>query len=197
MSAPHTFSDYDLKAKLVAGDESAFSELYERYSAQVYQYIKKFVHSTDLSEDLTQEIFIKIWQCKSKLGEVQSIKAYLFIMARNHTLNSLKKAMRSDVAMAEIVNSFVEERNETEEELLSKEYHEYLERELNALPARTREVFRFCRQQGKSYDEVAMELGISRNAVKNHMVASMKILGTSAKRDLGVSLSVLLTVLIK
>ncbi|AOM76019.1 RNA polymerase sigma factor [Pedobacter steynii] len=197
MSAPHTFSDDDLKAKLVAGDDSAFSELYERYSAQVYQYIKKFVHSTDLSEDLTQEIFIKIWQCKSKLGEVQSIRAYLFIMARNHTLNSLKKAMRSDVAMAEIVNSFVEERNETEEELLSKEYHEYLERELNALPARTREVFRFCRQQGKSYDEVAMELGISRNAVKNHMVASMKILGASAKRDLGVSLSVLLTVLLK
>ncbi|SHG08903.1 RNA polymerase sigma factor [Pedobacter caeni] len=197
MSLQQTLSDLDLQAKLIAGEESAFAELYDRYSGPIYHYIKKFVHSTDLSEDLCQEIFIKIWQGKSKLSEVRSIKAYLFIMARNHTLNSLKRAMRSDVAIAEVLNSFVEERNETEEGLLSKEYHEYLEKALDALPARTREIFRLCRQQGKSYEEVATALGISRNAVKNHMVGSMKILSASAKRDLGISLSVLLTVFLK
>lgn len=197
MPLQHPPSDHELKTRLITGEETAFAELYDRYSAPVYQYIKKFVHSTDLAEDLTQEIFIKIWQCKSKLTEVRSIRAYLFIMARNHTLNSLKKALRSDVAMSEVLNSFVEERNETEEHLLSKEYHEYLEKALNALPSRTREVFKLCRQQGKSYDEVAVALGISRNAVKNHMVGSMKILSASAKRDLGVSLSVLLTVFLK
>jgi RNA polymerase sigma-70 factor (family 1) len=197
MSLQQPLSDHDLKSRLIAGEETAFAALYDRYSAPIYQYIKKFVHSTDLSEDLTQEIFIKIWQCKSKLCEVRSIKAYLFIMARNHTLNSLKKALRSDVAMSEVLNSFVEERNDTEESLLSKEYHEYLEKALDALPSRTREIFKLCRQQGKSYDEVATELGISRNAVKNHMVGSMKILSASAKRDLGISLSVLLTVFLK
>ncbi|WP_316747163.1 RNA polymerase sigma-70 factor [Pedobacter gandavensis] len=197
MPAKYKLSDQEIQAKIIAGEESAFSELYDRYSAVLSAYIKRFVHSSDLAEDLTQEVFIKIWQCKSKLEEVRSIKAYLFIMARNHTLNSLKKAMRSDVAMAEVLNSFVEQRNDTEEELLSKEYLQYLEKALSELPGRTREIFKLCRQEGKSYDEVASALGISRNAVKNHMVGSMKILSASVKKDLGISLSILLVLFLK
>ncbi|MCX2451996.1 RNA polymerase sigma-70 factor [Pedobacter sp. PLR] len=197
MRAKYIISDQDLQAKLMAGEESAFSELYDRYNDALAAYIKRFVHSSALAEDLSQEVFIKIWQYKSKLNEVRSFKAYLFIMARNHTLNSLKKAMRSDVAMAEVLSSFVEQRNDTEEELLSKEYLQYLEKALSELPVRTREIFKLCRQEGKSYDEVACALGISRNAVKNHMVGSMKILSASVKKDLGISLSILLTVFLK
>lgn len=197
MPTKYIISDQDLQAKLMAGEESAFSELYDRYNDALVAYIKRFVHSSALAEDLSQEVFIKIWQYKSKLYEVRSFKAYLFIMARNHTLNSLKKAMRSDVAMAEVLNGFVEQRNDTEEELLSKEYLQYLEKALSELPVRTREIFKLCRQEGKSYDEVACALGISRNAVKNHMVGSMKILSASVKKDLGVSLSILLTVFLK
>lgn len=197
MSIKHTISDQELQAKIMEGEESAFSELYDRYSPALALYIKRFVNSSDLSEDLTQEVFIKMWQQRSKLEEVRSIKAYLFIMARNHTLNSLKKALRSDVAMGEVINSFVEQRNNTEEELLAKEYLEYLEKALAALPLRTREIFKLCRQEGKSYDEVALALGISRNAVKNHMVGSMKVLSASVKKDLGISLGILLTVFLK
>ncbi len=99
--------------------------------------------------------------------------------------------------MSEIVNSFVEERNSTEDELLNKEYYDYLQKALAVLSPRSREVFKLCREQGKSYEEVATALGISRNAVKNHMVASMKILRTSVERDLGISLGVLLVILLK
>lgn len=197
MPAKNTISDQDLQAKLIAGEEFAFSILYERYSQLIAAHIKRFVNSSDLADDLTQEVFIKVWQCKSKLNEVRSIKAYLLIMARNHTLNSLKKAMRVDVAMAEVIHSFVEQRNDTEEELLSKEYLDFLNKTLAELPYRTREIFRLCRQEGKSYDEVAFAMGISRNAVKNHMVSSMKILSASVKKDLGISLSVLLAVFLK
>ncbi|WP_316823524.1 RNA polymerase sigma-70 factor [Pedobacter gandavensis] len=197
MQAKNIISDQELQAKLIAGEESAFAALYDRYSQMITAYIKRFVNSSDLADDLTQEVFIKVWQCKSKLDEVKSIKAYLLIMARNHTLNSLKKAMRFDVAMAEVIGSFVEQRNETEEELLSKEYLNFLNKALSELPYRTREIFRLCRQEGKSYDEVAFAMGISRNAVKNHMVSSMKILSASVKKDLGISLSILLTLFLK
>ncbi|ATP59048.1 RNA polymerase sigma-70 factor [Pedobacter ginsengisoli] len=197
MTTYSLLSDQELRTKLVFGDEYAFAEFYERYSAGILGFVKKFVHSADLSEDLTQEIFIKIWQCRSKLADVQSLKAYLYIVARNHTLNSLKKAFRSEVAMSEVVNSFVEERNCTEDELLSKEYYDYLHNALAQLSPRSREIFKLCREQGKSYDEVATALGISRNAVKNHMVASMKILRTAVEKDLGISLGVILVMLLK
>lgn len=190
-------SDQYLKANLIAGEECAFAELHQKYSISIFNYIRKFVNSADLAEDLTQEVFIKMWQVRARLHDVQSLKAYLFIIARNHTLNSLKKAFRSDVAMAEVINSFVEERRDTEEDLLSKEYLAYLQKALDTLAPRTREIFMLCREHGKSYDEVAEALGISRNAVKNHMVSSMKILKSAVEKDLGVSLSVLLAVLLK
>lgn len=183
-----------LKANLIAGEECAFAELHQKYSLSIFNYIKKFVNSAEIAEDLTQEVFIKIWQMRSKLHDVQSLKAYLFIIARNHTLNSLKKAFRSEVAMTAVINSYVEERRYTEEHLLSKEYLAYLQKALDRLPPRTREIFRLCREQNKSYDEVAEALGISRNAVKNHMVSSMKILKVAVEKDLGVSLSILLAV---
>lgn len=197
MSLYLPLSDCELQAKIIVGDEYAFAELYQRYHSAIYGFIKKFVHSSALAEDLSQEVFIKIWQLRSRLGEIKSIRAYIFIMARNHSLNSIKKAFRSTVTMAEVVNGFTEERSHLEEDLLSKQYQQYLQKALAALPSRTREIFTLCREHGKSYDEVASALGISRNAVKNHMVGSMKILSAAIERDLGISLSLLLVLLYK
>jgi DNA-directed RNA polymerase specialized sigma24 family protein len=58
-------------------------------------------------------------------------------------------------------------------------------------------VFRLCRQQGMTYDETAELLGISRNAVKKHMVRTMRILSESVETDLGISLTLLLMMTIR
>ncbi len=151
------------------------------------------MNSSPLSEDLTQEVFIKIWENRSILVEVKSFKAYLFVIARNHTLNSMKVIFRSEVAIGEVVDSFVHLRNETEEQLMHKEYLVFLRKILDSLPERTREIFRLCRDQEQSYDEVAKSLNISRNAVKNHMVQSMKVLRSAVKSEYGISLSLFLS----
>ncbi|MES2454498.1 MAG: RNA polymerase sigma-70 factor [Bacteroidota bacterium] len=192
-----TFTDAQLTSKLAESDEYAFAEIFKRYKPKIYLFIKKFVHSAQMAEDLTQEVFVKIWESGTKLYEVQSIKAYLFTTARNHTLNSLKKALRSDVAMGVVINAYVDERSSVEEDLISKEYADYLQKILATLPERSREIFKLCREQGKTYDEAAAILGISRNAIKNHMVATMKVLSSSVERDLGISLSVLLAILFR
>ena len=149
-----------------------------------------------MAEDLTQEVFIKVWNAREQLGLVQSFKGYLFVSARNHTLNSLKAALRNENAMGEVVRNFVAQRKGTDERLLENDYAAFLQRELAKLPERTREIFRLCRQEGRTYEEVAQELGISKSAVKNHMVFSMKVLKTSVEQELGVSLVTVLVVLL-
>jgi len=148
-----------------------------------------------MAEDLTQEVFIKIWENRETLYNVQSFKNYLFVTSRNHTLNAMKKAFRSEAAMGVMISSFVSTRNTIEEDVIHGEYLEFLNSVLNSLPQRTRDIFKMCREQGKSYDEVATELGISRNAVKNHMVASIKALSLSVRKELGLPLSVFLIIL--
>jgi len=197
MTVYDTIPDNELVTKLVAGEEYAFAAIYLKYKSPVFSIVKKFVHAEELAEDLTQEAFIKLWESRNKLSDVQSLRAYLFTVAKNHTINSLKKTLQSDVAKTAILAAFPPGRNITEEHLINKEYSDYLQQQLAVLPERTREVFRQCREQYRTYDEVAKSIGISRNAVKKHMVNAVKHLSSAVQKDLGISLSVLLAIVLK
>lgn len=186
-------NEKDLLLLLIAGEEKGFEGLYNLYNRSIFNFIIKYVSSVPLAEDLTQEVFIKMWENRKQLKEVRSFKAYLFISARNHTLNNLKLVFRSEAAIGEVLSGFTDLRNNTEDDVLHKEYLQFLKETLNNLPERTREIFKLCREQEKSYEEVAKSLNISRNAVKNHMVRSMKFLSSSIKKEFGLSLTLLTT----
>jgi RNA polymerase sigma factor (sigma-70 family) len=128
--------------------------------------------------------------------EVHSFKAYLFGISRNHTLNILKRASVNTAAMGFILDNY-HEQSSPEDELVTKDYFAYLNQVISKISPQSRTVFILCRQQHKSYDEVAELLGISRNAVKKHMVKSMKILSLAVKRDLNLPLSIALLLLFK
>lgn len=195
MDAASQYDERTLLNQLAGGDENAFASIYNEYHASITEFVQKYVKSPELAEDLSQEVFIRIWEGRSKLLAVQSFRAYLFIAARNHTLNALKSASRKDVVVGEIVRNYQAQRSTTEEDVLNREYLQFLHKIINRLPPRAREVFRLCREQGKSYDEVAALLGISRNSVKNHMVFSMKQLKAAVEKDLDIPLSLFLLIL--
>ncbi len=184
----------NLVSRFSKGDEKAFVQIFDMHYAKIYSFLLKYVHSDNLAEDLTQEVFIKIWEQREKLSEVKSFKSYLYTVAKNHTLNALEKASRSKLVMGEIVEAYLTGSNTTEENLLSKEYLHCLNLAIERLPERSREIFRLCREQKKTYEEVAATMGISKNAVKNHMVFSMKQLRQTVESQLGISLSILISV---
>lgn len=187
--------DFELCVRLADGDHASFSEMYSKYNHKVYGFILKYIHSPELTKDLTQEVFIKIWENRAQLHEVRSLRAYILTIARNHTLNTLKKMASIEVAQSHLLTFFDSNREIVLDDFISQEYMELLEIVLARLPDRTREIFRMCRQEGKSYDEAAAALGISRNAIKNHMVFSMKVLSDFAEKDLHITLSLLLVAL--
>lgn len=185
-----------LLLKMAAGDADAFSTLYAHYTSLVYRFIYKYLKSAELTADLTQEIFIKIWENRAELSELQAFKSYLFTISRNHALNFLKRASVDVTAKGIILQNYSSQES-IEDSLQAKQYLEYLEGVLLRLSPQSREVFRLCRQQYKSYDEAAEILGISRNAIKKHMVRSMKVLGAAVQKDLGIPLSLFLVYFLK
>jgi RNA polymerase sigma-70 factor (family 1) len=197
MTGLQALPDNELQEYLVHGNEQAFTILYNRYAKDVFAVLLRLLKVESLAEDVSQEVFIKIWDKRNQLQHVEVFKAYLLVTARNHALNALKQSFRSETAMVSIVSTIISQRNTTDEELLSKEYHQFIQGVLDRLPSRSREIFNKCRNQDKTYDEVAQELGISRNAVKNHMVYSMKVLRTAVESELGIPLSILLAVFFK
>jgi RNA polymerase sigma-70 factor (ECF subfamily) len=148
-----------------------------------------------MAEDIAQEVFIKIWEHRHQLEQVQSFRAYLFTTARNHTINVLKRIAWEEAAQAEVTRHFRILRAATadaEEAVLSKEYNQLLTTMLSSLPDQSQKVFHLCREEDKSYGEVASLLGISRNAVKKHMVRSMKLFRDSLGAEFILLLSLLL-----
>ncbi|QIL41622.1 RNA polymerase sigma-70 factor [Pedobacter sp. HDW13] len=185
-----------LLKEMSEGDSGSFSLLYNYYSRQVYRFIYKYLKSSELTDDLVQEIFIKVWDNRINLSDLRSFKSYLFTISKNHTLNFLKRAAIDKNAKSLILSNYRASVS-IEEDLQTKDYLNYLEKILDTLTPQSRETFRLCRQEYKSYDEAAEILGISRNTVKKHMVKSMKIVGKAVQKDLGIPLTIFLGLLIK
>lgn len=171
--------------RLQAGDEHAFNIIYQHYFSFVCNKVARLLHSPQLAEDVTQEIFIKIWEGRSGLAEVKSFPSYLFITARNHSINVLKSAARSEAGMGEIIRHFHAAPQPANDEIQNNEYVRFIRKKTEELPPRTKEIFLLCREQSKTYSEVAAALGITRDAVKSRMMHAMKLLRDSAENEMG------------
>jgi len=174
---------------MAAGHEAAFECIYQYYQPKIYSYILSLVKSPQLAEDLQQEVFLKIWEARDKLHEIKTFGPWLFSVAHNHTINVLRSVTRSQIVLSEILRHSPE--LSADNEILDRDYDRFIQKVLSSLPPRTREIYRKCKEQGLTYEEVARELGISGNAVKRHMINSIKVLREATTKDLGLSRNLL------
>ncbi|WAC13119.1 RNA polymerase sigma factor [Dyadobacter pollutisoli] len=178
-----------LLLEITNGSERAFSTLYETYFGDLHRFVMRFVKVEEHAEDICQEVFIKIWNSRESMSEVQSFKAYLYVLAKNHSFNFLKHASVERALQDEILSHALQLTSATEEDFQNAEYLMYIEKILGQIPDRSREVYELCKENGNSYQMTAEQLGISRNAVKKHMVRTNKFLRLSVLKDFGISLS--------
>lgn len=188
----HFQDDHLLLSRIREGDENAFSSFYEQHWTVVHRFVMKYLKCQDLSDDVTQDIFIRLWEGREDLPEIASLKSYLFVMARNTAFNVLRKASVQETLKEKIVLAAVASRNTIEDDLLSVEYLDHLKKIVETLPAQTQKIFSLCREEEKSYQEVSQMLGISKDAVKKHMVRSMKLLRLSIQNGLHMLLTLVI-----
>ena len=185
-----------LLKKISDDDYFAYAEVFDHYSPVINRFIVKFVKSSAIAEDLSQEIFLKIWEQRGNLKEVKEFQSYVFTLAKNHTLNFLRRVAVENKAKSEILSHYHYQENTVEDTMQTKQYFSYLNVLLKTLSPQSREVFKLCREEKNSYHEVSEKLGISTNTVKKHMVKSMKSIKYAVERDLGISFILLIYILL-
>ncbi|WP_341835873.1 sigma factor [Chitinophaga pollutisoli] len=84
----------DKLQEVARGNETAFRDLFLQYADHLYAYIWQLTKSRELAEEVVQDIFLQIWISREALAEVRNFRNYLFVIARNHALNAMKKMMR-------------------------------------------------------------------------------------------------------
>ncbi|MBK1440680.1 sigma-70 family RNA polymerase sigma factor [Parapedobacter sp. ISTM3] len=185
----------ELLHRISNDDEVAFACLYRTYQPGMRFFFMRYVHAEALAEDLCQELFIKLWNNRKQLADVREFRPYLHVLARNLAVNALKRISVSQRALGELLIHYSGRQDAADRRLVDREYDMLLEEVLSRLPQRSREVFNLCREQSKSYDEAAKALGVSRNAIKNHMVSTLKVLRAFAEKQLGVTLGLIASLL--
>jgi RNA polymerase sigma-70 factor (ECF subfamily) len=160
-------------AALAQGQQPAFEALYHRYKQPVYANIRKLVKDDEAAEDILQEVFIALWENRYTIDPAKGAGGWLFVVSYNKAASYLKKQLREaailepEIDLAELAIA-----DEPADEELAGLQLALVEEAVRHLPARKQTVFRLCRFEGKSAEEVAAATGISVASVKDYLKQS-------------------------
>jgi RNA polymerase sigma-70 factor (ECF subfamily) len=159
-------------------DKPLFEQLFKTHFVHLCNFALQFVKDTDSAKDITQKVFISLWENREKIDAQKSIQSYLFTSVRNRSLNYIRdqKKYRSEVLDLEIHDFEIPFEEDT---LALSELKEKISMALNELPEKCRLVFEMCRYQNMKYKDIAEELDISVKTVEAHMSKALKSLRTN------------------
>ncbi|WKN44703.1 RNA polymerase sigma factor [Tunicatimonas pelagia] len=165
--------DTDLLFNRVAqGDERAYGSLVAQYSDQVYAYCLTFTKQAYYAEELTQEVFIRLWTYRHQLTQVESWDSYLYQVSKNAALRFMQRVAKEQQLRQEVFQHFSSQ--VTSDEPSNHHWLSQIQRAIQALPQRRRRAFMMSRLDGLTHAEIAAELNISPNTVKEHIVQAKK-----------------------
>lgn len=169
-------NDRQLLILIQSGDDSAFAELYERYWELIFRHILKMLGDKDDTKDLTQEIFTSLWIKSADIDPDTNIAGYLYVSARNKVINMIRHNKVKKDYLSSLSCFVLESDPSIFEQLNEKELLSAVEKEIQNLPDKMREVFELSRKKYLSHKEIALELHISDKTVKKQISNAIKIL---------------------
>ncbi|MDP4285962.1 MAG: RNA polymerase sigma-70 factor [Bacteroidota bacterium] len=174
-----------LLLKVAEGNEDAFKQLFKIYYNQLGDYIMRITESEPLTQEIVQDVFLKIWINRSSLADINCFKAYLNVVARNHAFNCLKQIAREKKQNKEWVNTVLHLASNDFEESSSAEAWDLIDEAVELLPAQQKKVYTLSRKHGMKQLEIARELNISLETVKKHMVLALRFLKNHLRTHIG------------
>ena len=166
-----------LRERLSAGDAEAFEQVFRCLSEPVFRFVCGMIQDEAVSHDITQDVFAKLWTIRDRMDTVDSLRAYVFQMARNRVYNRqrderTRRAHKEEVQDVHQTSSPPSPDRELDADLLASVLDEWV----GELPDRQREALCLRRQENLSHDEIAEVMDIAPSTVNNHLARALKTL---------------------
>jgi RNA polymerase sigma-70 factor, ECF subfamily len=174
-----------LALRIKLGDEQAFELLFRKYYIRLCSFTNKFIHDPEEAKDIVEEVFMKIWEKRTEINPEDSLISYMFKIAQNKSLNTLRKK-KAESKCVEIFKLIYIDNNDYSgfETFLSKELEKNIQIAINKIPPKCKRVFELSRSEGLKYSQIAEELNISIKTVEVHMSKALNILRIELKNYL-------------
>lgn len=159
-------------------DMKAYGQLFELLSGGLFRFTCSLVRSNEVAEEIVSDVFIKLWQIRDRLPEIENLKVYLYTIAKNFSLNYLTKHYKNTVvSLDELDVGTVIELNGPAEMCISADLIQQIRRVIGQLPPQCRLIFQLVKEDGLKYKEVAAVLEISPLTVRNQLAIAIRKIG--------------------
>lgn len=174
-------TDLQLILLIKNDDEQALKVLFERYFTALCQFSFQITRHQETTEEVVADIFIELWKRRAYIQINHQVKAFLFKMVQNASLNALRNN-KAFYSFSESID-FQGTTESPEEKLISDENVEGITEVLNILPPAVKSVFLLQREEGFTYAEIAGILKISVKTVESHMGKALKLMREALKKS--------------
>ncbi len=175
MHASRPYNEKTLLLEVASGNEEAFTCIFNRYHQKLGAFILRLSESPELTQEITQDVFLKIWTNRSALTAIAHFEAYLFAMARNQAFNALKQLSREQVKKQEWLKDIASVGSAGDEPAgLTEEDFRMLHEAIGKLPPQQQKIYMLRNNSGMKYEEIALHLGLSFETVKKHMLLARR-----------------------
>lgn len=175
MAASLIYDEKALLDRLAAGDEVAFNELFERHREKLFRYLLKITKSPEISEEIVIDVFVKLWTGRELMQHVLQLDSFLHKVAYHRAIDFLRAASRHTRLQKAYVERMEREPEKRADELLiDAESRKLLQKAIHRLPPRRKFIYTLSREHGLTHDQIAAALNLSRNTVKNSIMAATR-----------------------
>jgi RNA polymerase sigma-70 factor (ECF subfamily) len=162
-------------------DVTAFDQLFSCYGKRLYHFAYGYLKSKEEAEEVVQEVFLRIWRNRKHLNPDLSFKAYLFKIAYHYILELFEHINRENAHKHKIIEESFVFTDEMNERLNYQMLLQKVEKLIDQLPPRQKEILIKRKKEGVSVKDIAAQLKISPKTVENHLTEALKNL----KKGLG------------
>jgi len=161
-------------SRMVNGDKKAFRFFFDKYYTCLCNFANTYIRDPDMSEEIVQGIYVYFWENREKISIEISVESYLLRAAKYKSLNYIRNNKIRE-AIHEKLYEFAETNYEMPVNVIStSQLREIIERSVNSLPERCREIYILGKEKNLTYKEIASELNISVKTVENQMGKALK-----------------------
>lgn len=156
------------------GNEKAFEEIFMAYHNQLAAYVMLLTESRELTEEIIQDVFIKIWNGRENLHQIDRFTSYLFILTKNHTLNVIRRLVAEREKKSNYERAIGFDKNITDLEYQEEsDFYNLIDKAVILLPPQQKKVF-VLRMRGLKNQQIASEMQISPASVKKYQQWALK-----------------------
>ncbi|WP_343523543.1 sigma-70 family RNA polymerase sigma factor [Pedobacter sp.] len=184
-------NEKELLLEIAKGDGIAFAQLFRAYHGPLIKYIYTMLESVETCEETVQDVFLKVWENREILPNLDKFTAYLFIVTRNYTISAIRRMVKDKKHNQLYAEEVLNLNNGEEVFNLDQEYQNILIKAIAELPPSQQRVLQL-RQQGLKSREIAGEMGISIESVKKYQQWATKSVSKFLKLHTAVTISVIL-----